>query len=258
MRLIDIPIQGGIILNSNGQPAGEFVTRLKSACARYFGNAGSEFVKGLVNRYSSVSDLQSQVGKDLDRVLSTFSSRGLEPAAVRVQKRFALIQVSGEIAVKLGILPFSEDEVADAVRETQKAWVDGLGHLSEAIRGMDALAEFLLRFRGRFQSANFDDESGYVQESFGFFDIKENLFLLTKSAFQEGVKQNDPREVCKELKRRNLIVTNEPGRYTYKKLIPQLKTRPRFYAVRAALLEEDSRELMDERDSGTLLSNTGT
>ena len=105
LRLIDIPIQGGIILDSHDLPAGEFVTRLKSACARYFGNAGSEFVKGLVNRYSTVSDLQSQVGKDLDRVLSTFSSRGLEPAAVRAQKRFALIQISGEIAVKLGILP---------------------------------------------------------------------------------------------------------------------------------------------------------
>ena len=71
-----------------------------------------------------------------------------------------------------------------------------------------------------------------MKESFGFFDLKENLFLLTKSAFHEGVEQNDPREVCKELKRRNLLVTNEPGRYTYKKLIPQLKTRPRFYAVR--------------------------
>ena len=123
---------------------------------------------------------------------------------------------------------------------------------------MEALAEFLLRFRGRFQDANIDDEDRFVQEAFGFIDLRENVFLLYKTAFQQAIRQCDPREVCRELMRRKLLVTNEPDRYTYKKQIPQLKSRPRLYAVRFALLETDLREAWDAGDSGALTVDTGT
>lgn len=258
LRMLDIPIQGGIIQDSAGQPADEFVTALKAACTNYFGNAGLQFVKGLIQHYESSTDFQGRIKRDLQDVIATIPSRGLEPEAKRAQKRFALVQVAGALAVKLGVLPVSESEVADAVRTARIAWIDGLGHLSEAIRGMEALAEFLLRFRGYFQDANINNERGFVKESFGFIDLKENVFLLHKSAFQEAIKQSDVREVCRELKRRKLLVVNEPDRYMYKKQIPQIKSRPRFYAVRFSLLETDLRESWDGRDSGTILANTGS
>ena len=93
------------------------------------------------------------------------------------------------MAATLGILPIPKAEIADAVRAARNAWIDGLGHLSEAIRGMEALADFLLRFRGRFQNANIDDEGGFIHESFGYIDLKENVFLLDRTAFQQAIRQ---------------------------------------------------------------------
>lgn len=258
LRMLDIPIHGGIIQETAGQPPDEFVTELKSACTKYFGNAGLHFVRGLIQRYETSANLQSQVKQDLEAVIATISSRGLEPEARRAQKRFALVQVAGELAATLGILPIQKAEIADAVRTARNAWIDGLGHLSEAIRGMEALTDFLLRFRWRFQNANLDDEGGFIQESFGYIDLKENVFLLNRTAFQQAIRQCDPREVCRELMRRKLLVTNEPDRYTYKKQIPQLNSRPRLYAVRFALLEADLREAWDAGDSGALTVDTGT
>ena len=258
LRMLDIPIHGGIIQETAGQPPDEFVTDLKLACTKYFGNAGLRFVRGLIQRYETSANLQSKVKQDLEAVIATIPSRGLEPEARRAQKRFALVQVAGELAATLGILPIQEAEIADAVRTARNAWIDGLGHLSEAIRGMEALTDFLLRFRGRFQNANIDDEGGFIQESFGYIDLKENVFLLNRTAFQQAIRQCDPREVCRELNRRKLLVTNEPDRYTYKKQIPQLNSRPRLYAVRFALLEADLREAWDAGDSGALTVDTGT
>jgi putative DNA primase/helicase len=257
LRMLDIPIHGGIIQETAGQPPDKFVTELKSACTKYFGNAGLHFVRGLIQRYETSANFQNQIKQDLEAVIATIPSRGLEPEAKRAQKRFALVQVAGELAAALGILPVQGAEIADAVRTARNAWIDGLGHLSEAIRGMEALAEFLLRFRGRFQNANVNDESTFVQESFGYIDTKENIFLLHAAAFQDAIRQCAPREVCGELKRRKLLVTNEPDRNTYKKQIPQLKSRPRFYAVRFALLETDLREAWDDRDHGAFLAETG-
>jgi len=258
LRMLDIPIHGGIIQETAGQPPDEFVTELKSACTKYFGNAGLHFVRGLIQRYETSANLQSQVKQDLEAVIATIPSRGLEPEARRAQKRFALVQVAGELAATLGILPIQKAEIADAVRTARNAWIDGLGHLSEAIRGMEALTDFLLRFRWRFQNANLDDEGGFIQESFGYIDLKENVFLLNRTACQQAIRQCDPREVCRELMRRKLLVTNEPDRYTYKKQIPQLNSRPRLYAVRFALLEADLREAWDGGDSGALTVDTGT
>ncbi|MHC4070511.1 MAG: DUF927 domain-containing protein [Planctomycetota bacterium] len=192
LRMLDIPIQGGIIQETTGQPADEFVTELKSACTKYFGNAGLEFIRGLIERYETSAKFQARIKQDLEDVIATIPSSGLEPEARRAQKRFALVQVAGQLAVRLGILPVTESEVADAVRTARNAWIDGLGHLSEAIRGMEALREFLLRYRGRFQDADINEESGFVQESFGYIDLKENLYLLNKTALHEAIRQSDP------------------------------------------------------------------
>ena len=123
---------------------------------------------------------------------------------------------------------------------------------------MEALVEFLQRYHGRFQDAIHDDRTGFPQESFGFIDLKERVYLLHQGAFQQAIKRSNQREVCRELQRRGYLAVNEPDRLMYKKHIPQLAARVRFYAVRFALLEADLNEWRDTRDYGTTDLKTGT
>src|SRR5262249_36731818 len=50
VRMVDIPASGadgGIIQNTGGLSAAEYVTRIKRACATYYGTAGPAFIKAL-------------------------------------------------------------------------------------------------------------------------------------------------------------------------------------------------------------------
>ena len=253
LRMLDIPVGENLIVNSKGARPEKFVTGIKRACAKYFGTAGRTFISELTEQFSSFSDLQRTVQAGLEEALSNLPSAGLEPEAKRAQKRFALIQVAGELAIKCGVLSIDRSEVTDAVRAARDAWIDGLGHLSDAARGIEALTEFLLRFHGRFKSAVYDEKYAIINESFGYVDPKERWYLMTKEALLQAIKGHDPREVCKDLLRRRYLVVNEAPRLTYKKLIPELDVRVRLYAIRFRLLEADCAATGDSRDGGTNL-----
>jgi putative DNA primase/helicase len=258
LRLLDIPVGENLIVNSNGQKPEEFVTGIKRACAENFGTAGRTFVRNLTEHFSSYSDLQRTVQARLEEAVNSLPSAGLEPEAKRAQKRFALVQVAGELAVELGVLPIEHAEVRAAVRAARDAWMEGLGHLSDATRGIEALTEFLLRYHSRFKSAILDDKTTIINESFGYVDTKEHWYLMTKEAFSQATKGHDPKQVCRELLRRGHLVVNEAPRFTYKKYISELNVRPRFYAIRFRMLEADTTDTWDHRDSGTTKTDTDT
>ncbi len=258
LRMLDIPVGENLIVNSKGARPEEFVTGLKRTCAEYFGTAGRTFISKLTEQFSSYSDLRTTVQARLEEALNNLPSAGLQPEAKRAQKRLALVQVAGELAIECGVLPIERSEVTDAVRAARDAWIDGLGHLSDAARGIEALTEFLLRFHGRFKSAVYDDRNAIINESFGYVDPKERWYLMTKEALLQATKGHDVGEVCKELFRRGYLVVNEAPRLTYRKHIPELNVRPRLYAIRFRLLEADPAGTWDNRDGGTNLSKTGT
>ena len=258
LRMLDIPVGENLIVNSKGAKPEVFVTGIKRACAEYFGTAGRTFVRNLTEQFSSYSDLQRTIQARLEEALNNFPSAGLQPEARRAHKRFALVQVAGDLAVEFGVLPIEHSEVTAAVRVARDAWIDGLGHLSDAARGIAALTEFLLRYHGRFKTAVYDDKTTIINESFGYVDPKERWYLMTQEALSQATKGHDPKEVCKELLRRGYLVVNEGPRLTYRKFIPELNVRVRLYAIRFRLLEADPAGAWDSGDGGTTPVKTGT
>ena len=107
LRMLDIPVGDNLIVSTKGAKPEDYVTGIKRACAEYFGTAGRTFVMKLTQQFSAYSDLQGTVQARLEKALNNQPSAGLEPEAKRALKRFALVQVAGELAIECGVLMWS-------------------------------------------------------------------------------------------------------------------------------------------------------
>ena len=147
-------------------------------------------------------------------------------------------------------LTAAADGITPPLREVQTrpsvtvrdAWLGSLGLLSDAARGVQAVREFMLRHYARFHDGAIDDWSTIVRDLAGYRDNKRGLWLFTEDGFKEACRGHDSREVCRELRRRGLLFTNENDRFTSKHNIPGVADRLRLYAVRSEILKVDDIE----------------
>jgi len=194
----------------------------------------------LTREFPTAEALSTAVRDRLQQARARLELPGVAAEAVRAMDRLAIVQVAGEWATELGILPLSRDEIRAAVRTVRHAWLTEGGHLTEGQRGLLAVRDFILRHRSRFADA-YDAEGPLIRDRAGYIDRANRLYLFTTAAFAEACEGMDSREVVRTLRSQGWLATNEPSRGTVRRQIPaEGDQRIRFYAVRTAILEADA------------------
>ena len=245
LRLIDIPVQENIIIDTHGADPADFVLRLKRACGQYFGAAGPAFIKALIRRFDNFHHFSAYVRARLERAENLLAPPNLEPEQRRALRRFALILVAGELAVEYEILPFEKAEVESAVNEIIKAWLTEGATIPDRIRGVMAVQDFIQRNPARFRPLRNDAVTVHALAGYTEKDVMAgSVYLILPEAFTEACGGHDAAEVARELKRLGLLKTNERDRPTskYTALVNGEGRRIRFYAVSDKILEFDYAE----------------
>lgn len=237
IRLVDIPIGEGVILNYHGQESGAFVNQLKKACGRYYGHAGSTFLEALIKAEMDTASLQHRLQREMGEWEPDFCNRpGLETHKQRVMRRFAAVTVAGILACRMGILPFEESEVVNSVLAVCDAWLRDDDNLPESVKGILAVRDFLLRHEARIR--NLHDIDAPIRELVGYRDEVQNLYLMTDDGLKEACLGFHEKSVLGEMDVRGYLVKREARRFKSKYHIPG-KGRIRLYGIRATLLEFD-------------------
>jgi putative DNA primase/helicase len=244
VRMLDIPITCDIVKDAASADA------LKLACSRYYGTAGIAFVQSLMDKFKTADQMQKQIGEAIEAEFLKLPKTDA-PEKSRAMKHFALVKVAGIMAVKLIGLPLTTSEVSDSVDTVANAWLNNSSLLPDVERGIVSVRDFIQKHSdSRFKKVNDEtqtDERLQVNLLAGFWDIQNRIYYFTPAAFREACGDSDMREVARELKKREMLHTNETDRLNIQfqpkiKMdndIEKLLTRQRCYAVKASIHSVD-------------------
>ena len=157
----------------------------------------------------------------------------------RVLRHIILVGHAGELAVRMGILPFREGDCMQAAMTCFTAWLAerGTSGSREVDQGIRKLQLFLEQYQdsrftpyGELTDLTIHHRAGYTQEYRG-----ENFFLIQREVFrQEILKDYDPTLIAKALRDTGMLKAGEGNNL-------QRKTsdgKTRFYWINEKILED--------------------
>jgi uncharacterized protein (DUF927 family) len=147
VRVPDIPCpQEGMFETAHEFPSmGALAEHLKAQAQMHHGHAARAFLEQLCSEWDQRAALQGKLKEMEASWLAQAVPPGADAQVRRVAGRFALVAVAGELAQRMGILPWPEGEAGQAVRICFRAWLDrrGFTGASEVHRGIQAVLDFL-------------------------------------------------------------------------------------------------------------------
>ncbi len=198
VRLIDIPAESIF-------PDAAAADHMKDACSRYFGTAGPAFVKKIID--DGIDTVREEL-KQIDAVAEQIGSTDTIEVR-RVRKRFALSAIAGEMAIKMGILPWSQGAALDACKHVFNLWrKDSDIAMSDAERGIANVRNFIFKHGpSRFEG---DDIHLPVRDRAGWH--RDGYYHFTPVAFEEACNGVLVKTVKVALLERNLLRVSDLDR----------------------------------------------
>lgn len=246
VRLADVPVNDNIIQDPHGMDAAAFVLKLKRACGQHYGTAGPAFIKALIERFHYFHPFAAHIKQALAEAEARLAVPRMEAEQRRTLRRFALMDVAGKQAVDFEILPFTKQEIEDAVTQVARAWLAEGVSMPDRIRGVMALQEFIQRNQHRFRPTHSDNFNMYNLAGYTERDFKGGgwLYMFTTEAFVEACGGYNPKDIAREIQKLGFLHANEKDRYMYKctVVVNGESKRLRLYAVLDAILEFDPAE----------------
>ena len=192
VRMLDIDLSAMPALFPDAAAA----DAMKVLCNTHYGHALPEFLK-------AVPDLATGwKAFDLESIGTAIST-----PAKRALKRFALVAYTGCMAVDAGILPWTKEQVLEAVQMAYKAWHEQLTIVSDIDRGIESIKNFILKNEVRFQ----DDEKhdgGYVPSNRAGWK-RDDMYHFIPSVFKDACGCADQTKVKKQLQSMRLLHTSD-------------------------------------------------
>jgi putative DNA primase/helicase len=102
-----------------------FADQCKSAASTHYGTAGPEFVRQLIARNISATDVRERVEAFVQDAL--VDVKDYHGQAARVAERFGLISAASEYGVQFGILPWEQSDAFDDAKALFNVWLNGRG-----------------------------------------------------------------------------------------------------------------------------------
>ncbi|EGV18845.1 DUF927 domain-containing protein [Thiocapsa marina] len=240
---------------AGASPASEregIVSNLKIACARQYGTAGPELVRCLAARFETAAQVRAWVREQIAVVMGDLAPPGLPAETARGVRRFALIAVAGEFAVRTGLIPATASQVRACVNMAVTAWLNTSAETDEE-RMVASVRAFILRHAARFQpdeepvAAPLTGRRGDpcpakmpepVRDRVGFVNHAKQLWMFTDAGLVEAAPGNDKTTIARTLRRTGYLFTNETGKL--KARIKVGESRPWLYVVKGSILDSES------------------
>ncbi|WP_417228257.1 DUF927 domain-containing protein [Amphritea sp.] len=218
IRLLDFPIEG-FISRSDFTLSSEEADSFRRSLGDDYGFAGPEFIKRLLANFNSyeefVSEMQEWFYEALDELKGHFPEGN---AVQRVLPRFALIYMTGVLAVKFEILPFTEDEVEEAVLIAIEVWLEAFEARSDVELAAQELRQAVIMNGHRLYPVD-DQDIVANQPPLAFTD--DHYIYLSDEHIQEITDRVSPTQLGKHLKALGCLHTND-SRNKIKKKLPGL------------------------------------
>ncbi len=249
-RMADIPAdssKGHRLFDTihNFKDGNALAHHLKDNSGKYYGTAIRAFLPHLPAIKDKFPVVLKQIQQDF---FSVYIPQDADGQVQRVAQRFVLVATAGELAIKLGILPYTNNEAFAAVGICFQAWLEARGssgsyEAEESIRQVQAFfeAHHSSRFAliGEEYGTNTEEkiinQAGYKKRVLeGGFEF----YVNTETFNKEICKGFDSQMVKKLLAERNLLHRDSYGKYTKPVRIPNLNGSKRMIHFAPAILTE--------------------
>jgi putative DNA primase/helicase len=202
VRILDIEADAGKglgLFDAIGATASaELLARtIKEAAGVSYGTAGPAFVAAVIA--AGVDDCRRFVAKGIDAFTAEQLPANAGGQAWRAARRFALVAMAGELACKLGVLPWPEGEAGKAVAGLLQHWLGARGGAgaSEDGAAVAQVRAFLERHgSSRFEVIRDTLEGGEVLgdgraviNRIGFYRVDDETGLRVFYVMSEGWKE---------------------------------------------------------------------
>jgi putative DNA primase/helicase len=231
----------------------ERIERFKEACAEYGGTLGPRFIQVLLNKYESRESLNDDVRQQWQQTISELADYASNSIQRRVIRRFSLVLLAGWMAVDMELIPFSEDEITDAVTFMIERWLEDIEtSKSDVERAVDRFTDYLRKNYHNLPESDAEKIKGKID------GYKHNglYLLLLPETFRNICQDVTVTQVGDELKKIGAL-KHDAGKQKYRAVIPSTGKRQYFYAIHQTfiddLLEGESYELPD--DISEMLAN---
>jgi putative DNA primase/helicase len=248
IRLINVSADAGVGMGifedlHGASSAAEFADQLAAAAKQYYGCAFRAFLTQLVADREHYLEQARQI---MDKFIKEFLPADAAPEVQRGLRRFALDAAGGELATRMGITDWEEDDAWRAAGTCFKAWLADRGGAG-AIDIEAAMAQVRLFFEAnglsRFQPATVQYDSGgnpiseRIVSRAGFWRLNQNggrEYLVFPGVFKEEVCRGfSYRQVAAELEKRGWL-QRTPPHWTLRVRAPEGNY---FFCVRGCILD---------------------
>lgn len=221
---------------TEGETLTETASRIESykdACATYGGTAGPLFIQRMLDRYENRAELDADVSKQWEDALAELANLASNSIQRRIIRKFALVLTAGYLAIDLNILPFTEEEIGEAVIFMLERCLNDLNaSKTDAERAVDRLTDYL---RKNYHKLPHSDE----------FDIKSTVegykhsdyLLLLPETFKRICQDVTPSQVGDELKKVGAL-KHDDGKQKYRVMLPCTEKRQYFYCIHNHFIDD--------------------
>ena len=243
VRLVDLPGDAGQGLGcwekipDDLTPAA-FTEKLKSVSMKFYGTPIRRFLD-LLHQEPHCGFLHEGFEQSQKQYEKSHLPRNSSGQVQRVLRHIILVGHAGELAIRMGILPFREGDCMQAAMTCFTAWLAerGTSGSREVDQGIRKLQLFLEQYQdsrftpyGELTDLTIHHRAGYTQEYRG-----ENFFLIQREVFrQEILKDYDPTLIAKALRDKGLLKAGD-GKNLARKTSDG---KNRFYWVNEKILED--------------------
>lgn len=248
VRIIDVPADAGAGLGlfshpgPDGDPA-RLAVAIRDATGVAFGTSGPAFVRAFI---AAGEDGPRFVRAQVAAFKKEAIPEGADGQVIRVAERFALAAAAGELASRLGVLPWSDGALAEGVAGCFRAWLTRRGTVgsAEALDAVTGVREFIQRHgasRFSFADKGVDETSWRVQNLAGFKSVANaeqgvtDKWLFTDAGFKEAIGSLDPRTAADALAEAGFLIKDASGKRKRSERIGERTMR--VYVVKGEILE---------------------
>lgn len=241
VRVPDVPCPAeGMFEDHHDLPSlGSLAEHLKAQARKHFGHAARAFLHQLCKEGNRREALQAKLLEMEKAWLTGAVPPGADAQVARVAGRFALVAVAGELAQRMGILPWPDGEASQAALVCFKAWLDrrGFSGASEVHRGIEAVLSFLEK-NGQARFDDWQDKNAHINNRAGTRKRAELPadgwdFFITPTAWKEACAGLSASSVAKACVDAGILEPGADGKCSRTVSIPG-HGKPRCYVIRAA------------------------
>jgi putative DNA primase/helicase len=246
VRIVDVPADAGaghgLFENLHGFESGKALSKhIVAAAKRTYGTAGRAFLAAVV---PEIDEIKRQAERMTAAFCEWYLPAGADGQVARVAQRFALIAFAGELAIRMGILPWEAGDAVKAAGTCFEAWLRERGHAgaAEAQGGIEAVRSFLQAHgMARFIPAWEEDQNRYPpQDVCGFRkQVGDGWeFYVNDTGWAEMCSGFAPKTVANALIEKGALLPETDVRLKKYVRVPD-HGRSRYYHIAASFLQDE-------------------